>query len=194
MLQTHTLRQFTLPHTWNICLVTEDQLFSKPVILYPLLEIHAELERNIVIMGIQCLQQLQPVYFHMKTFSDCIKHMLGHLHILAYGRDWVLSAPNKSFLHSAVSTDGPGKPVYFAAHRQFTLLEFIIPLRNCFVCWWFCVVLGLKPLLHCHKWLSFDKFRDKVHFLFPCPCHVSSCLTPSTETFMGLHRVSCPPK
>jgi hypothetical protein len=63
-----------------------------------------------------------------------------------------------------------------------TLLEFIVPLTNCFVRMWFCVVLGPKPPLHFHNWLSFGKFQDTKSFLIPCSRHVLSRLPPSGET------------
>jgi hypothetical protein len=43
---------------------------------------------------------------------------------------------------------GCSRPVHFAAHMQPP-----VPLTNCFVCRWFCVVHGPKPPLHCHNWL-----------------------------------------
>jgi len=51
-------------------LVTENQLLSKPVFLKPLLEIHAEVKTKIVILGIQHLQQLQPVFCHAMMFAQ----------------------------------------------------------------------------------------------------------------------------
>jgi hypothetical protein len=61
-------------------------------------------------------------------------------------------------------------------------MEFHVPLTNCFVRRWFCVVHGPKPLLHRHNWLSFGKFQDTERFLIPCPRHVSSRLPASGET------------
>jgi hypothetical protein len=78
---------------------------------------------------------------------------------------------------STVSADGPGRPVCFA-----TLLEFLVPLTNCFVFKWSCVVLVPKPPLHCHNWLSFGKLEDTERFLVSCPRHVSSRLLPSGVT------------
>jgi hypothetical protein len=66
-----------------------------------------------------------------------------------------------------------------------TLLEFHVPLTNCFVRWfcrWFCVVRGSKPPLHHQNWLSFGKFQDTERFPIPCPRHVSLWLPPSGET------------
>jgi hypothetical protein len=62
-----------------------------------------------------------------------------------------------------------------------TLLEFHVPLTNCFVRRWFCVVRGPKPLHH-HNWPGFGKFQDTERFRIPCPRHVSSWLPPSGET------------
>ena len=53
---------------------------------------------------------------------------------------------------STVSANGPGRPLRFAAHRQpATLLKFLVPLTNCLVCRWFCVVHDPKPPLHRHN-------------------------------------------
>jgi hypothetical protein len=70
----------------------------------------------------------------------------------------------------------------FHSAQAATLLEFQVPLTNCFVRMRFCVVRGPKPLLHCHNWLSFGKFQDTERFLIPCPHPVSSRLPPSGET------------
>jgi hypothetical protein len=63
-----------------------------------------------------------------------------------------------------------------------TRLEFHVPLTNCVVDVWFCVVHGPKLPLHRHNWLSFGKFQDTERFLIPCPHHVPSRLPPSGET------------
>jgi hypothetical protein len=49
---------------------TGSHLLSKRVFLQPLLEIHAELETEIVILGIQRLQHLQPVSFDAKALAQ----------------------------------------------------------------------------------------------------------------------------
>jgi hypothetical protein len=67
-----------------------------------------------------------------------------------------------------------------------TLLEFHVPLANCFVHRWFCVVRRPKPLLHSQNWLSFGKFQTQNAFLFPvyatfrhdCPLAVKPASTP----------------
>jgi hypothetical protein len=59
-----------------------------------LLEINAELETKIMILGIQCLQQLQPASFSMKIFEQ------------------------NASSGSTASVDGPEKLVHFAACRQ----------------------------------------------------------------------------
>jgi hypothetical protein len=70
----------------------------------------------------------------------------------------------------------------FRSAQAATLLEFHVPLSNCFVRRWFCVVRGPNLPLHRHNWLSFGKFQDTELFLIPCPRHVSSRLPPSGET------------
>jgi hypothetical protein len=71
----------------------------------------------------------------------------------------------------------------FRKAQAATLLEFHVPLKNCFVRRCFCVVHGSKPPLHHHNWLSFGKFQDTHRFLSPCPRHVSTWLPPSGETY-----------
>jgi hypothetical protein len=84
-----------------------------------------------------------------------------------------------------------GLPVRGETHRPAcllrstqvaTLLEFHVPLTNCFFLRWFCVVHGPKPPLYRHNWFSFGKFQDTERFLIPCPHHVSSRLPSSGET------------
>jgi hypothetical protein len=70
-----------------------------------------------------------------------------------------------------------------SSREAATLLEFHVPLTNCFVRRWFCVVRGPKPPLHRHSWLSFGKFQDTFCSLIPCTHHVSSRLPPSGETY-----------
>jgi hypothetical protein len=67
----------------------------------------------------------------------------------------------------------------FRSAQAAILLEYLLPLKNCFVCRWFCVVLGPKPLLHHYNWLSLGKFKDTERFLITCPRHISSQLLPS---------------
>jgi hypothetical protein len=76
----------------------------------------------------------------------------------------------------------PWPACLFLNTQAASLLEFYVPLMNCFFRRWFGVVHGPKPPLHCHNWLRFGKFQDTEHFLIPCPCHVSSWLPPSGET------------
>jgi hypothetical protein len=70
----------------------------------------------------------------------------------------------------------------FHSAQAATLPEFLMQLMNYFDYRWFYVVLGPKPPLHSHNWLSFGKFQDTERFLIPCPCHVSSRLPPSGAT------------
>ena len=70
----------------------------------------------------------------------------------------------------------------FRSAQEATLLEFHVPLTNCFGRRWFCAVHGPKPLLHRHNWLSFGKFQDTEHFLIHCARHFSSRLPPSGRT------------
>jgi hypothetical protein len=70
----------------------------------------------------------------------------------------------------------------FRSAKAAALLEFLVPLTNCFVCRWFCAILRPKPPLHRLNWLSFGKFQDTERFLIPCPRHVSSWVLHSGET------------
>jgi hypothetical protein len=83
---------------------------------------------------------------------------------------------------STVSADGPGRPAPFRSAPAAILLEFLVPLTNCFICTWFCVVLGPKPPLHRHNLLSFGKFQDTERFFIPCPRHISSRLHLAVKT------------
>jgi len=71
----------------------------------------------------------------------------------------------------------------FRNAQAATLLEFHVPLTNCFVRRWFCAVHGPKPPLHHHNWLSFGKFQDTERFLIHCARHFSSRLSPSSGTY-----------
>jgi hypothetical protein len=139
---------------------------------------------RIVIVGIQRLQQLQPVFFRAKMFvQNATDTWLKHLQFPACTLCWLLRVPDKSFSYMLDSLSWwPWLACSFCSAQAATLLEFLSPLMNCFVCMWFCVVLGPKSPLHHHNWLSFGKFWDTERFLIPCPCHVSSQLLPSGET------------
>ena len=70
----------------------------------------------------------------------------------------------------------------FRSAQAATLLEFHVPLTNCFVRRWFCAVHGPKPPLHRHNWLSFGKFQDTERFLIHWARHFSSQVPPSGRT------------
>jgi len=139
---------------------------------------------KIVILGIQCLQQLQLVSSHTKTLAQNAPNTwLRHLQFPACAMCWLLRAPDKLFLHMLDSLgQWPLTACLFHSAQAATLLEFHVPLTNCFVCRWFCVVHGLKPPLYHHNWLSFGKFQETECFHIPCPHHVKSRLFPSGET------------
>jgi hypothetical protein len=95
----------------------------------------------------------------------------------------LLRAPDKSFSHTLDSLGRWPQPAYsFRSAQTATLLQFLVPLRNCFVRRWFCVVLGPKPPLYRHNWVSFSKFWDAEPFLIPCPPNVSSRLPLAMKT------------
>jgi hypothetical protein len=95
----------------------------------------------------------------------------------------ILRAPQKCSSHMLdILGRWPRPACLFRSAQAPTLLEFHVPLTNCFVHRWFCMVHGPKPLLYCHNWLTFGKFQDTECFLIPCACHVSSWLPPSGET------------
>ena len=75
-----------------------------------------------------------------------------------------------------------GRPGRQRSAQAATLLEFHVPLTNCFVRRWFCAVHGPKPPSHRHNWLSFGKFQDTERFLIHCARHFSSRLPPSGGT------------
>jgi len=96
---------------------------------------------------------------------------------------WLLRAPDKRFSHTL---DSPGRWPWpassFRSAQAATLLEFHVPLTNCFVRTWFYALHGLKPPLHSHNWLSFGNFQDTERFLIRCARHFSSRLPPSGGT------------
>jgi hypothetical protein len=69
----------------------------------------------------------------------------------------------------------------FCGTQTACFLEFPIPHSYCFVSWWFCMILGLKTMLHCYNWLGFSELQDTKRFLFAWKCHVSTLLPPSGE-------------
>jgi hypothetical protein len=92
-------------------------------------------------------------------------------------------APDKRFSHTLDSLGRWPRPAcLFRSTQAATVLIFHVPLTNCLVRRWFCVVHSPKPPLHHQNWLSFGKFKDTERFLIPCPRHVSSRLPPSGET------------
>ena len=96
---------------------------------------------------------------------------------------WLLSAPDKLFSHTLDSLGPWPRPASsFRSAQASILLEFHVPLANCFVRRWFYAVHGPKPPLHRHNWLSFGKFQDKERFLIYCAHHFSSRLPPSCGT------------
>ena len=96
---------------------------------------------------------------------------------------WLLRAPVKRFSHTLDSLGRWPRPASsFRSAQAATLLEFHVPLTNCFVRRWFCAVHGPKPPLHRHNWLSYGKFQDKERFLIHCARHFLSRLPPSGGT------------
>ena len=82
---------------------------------------------------------------------------------------WLLRAPDKRFSHTLDSLGRWPRPASsFRRAQAATLMEFHVPLTNCFVRRWFCAVHGPKPPLHRHNWLSFGKFQDTERFLIHC--------------------------
>jgi hypothetical protein len=132
----------------------------------------------------EAVKRVQPVSFCGKTFVQNVPDTwLRHLQFPARMICWLLRAPDKRFSHILNSLGWWPRPAYsFHSTQAATLLEFLVPLMNYFVHWWFCVVLGPKPPLHYHKWLSFGKFQDTERFPLPCSCHVLPWLPPSSET------------
>ena len=80
---------------------------------------------------------------------------------------WLLRAPDKRFSHTLDSLGRWPRPASsFRSAQAATLLEFHVPLTNCFLRRWFCTVHGPKSPLHRHNWLSFGKFQTQNAFLF----------------------------
>jgi len=78
---------------------------------------------------------------------------------------WLLRAPDKHFSHTLNSLGRWPQPASsFRSAQAATLLEFHVPLTNCFVHRWFCAVHGPKPLLICFflpclSWLLRSRVR-----------------------------------
>ena len=96
---------------------------------------------------------------------------------------WLLRAPDKRFSHTLDSLGRWPRPASsFRSAQAATLLEFHVPLPDCFSRRWFCAVHGPKHPLHRHNWLSFAKFQDTERFLIHCARHFLSRLPPSGGT------------
>ena len=95
---------------------------------------------------------------------------------------WLLRAPDKRFSHTLDSLGRWPRPASSLLSAQAaTLLEFHVPLTNCFVRMWFCAVHSPKPPFHRHNRLSFGKFQDTERFLIHCARHFSSRLSLAVE-------------
>ena len=183
----HTLWRFTLPHTWNVTSSLKTSFSANPSSCSRL-EIHTEVKTKIVILGIQRLQQLQPVSSHAKMFAQNTPNTwLRHLQFPANAMCWLLWAPDKRFSHTLNSLgQRPGQPVRFAVHRQ--------PL-----CWnfmyhsWIVLSIGgsvwyMVWNLHCTVTVDSVLANSKTQnaFLFPvhtmfrldCPLAVKPASTP----------------
>ena len=119
----------------------------------------------------------------MSTEGETLQVSVLHLQFPARAIGWLLRAPDKRFSHTLDSLGRWPRPASsFRSAQAATLLEFHVPLTNCFVRRWLCAVHGPKPPLHRHNWLSFGKFQDTERFLILCSRHFSSRLPPSGGT------------
>jgi hypothetical protein len=111
---------------------------------------------------------------------------LRHLQFPTRAMCRLLTAPDKSFSRMLDSLGRWPRPACSFRNAQAAiLLEFVVPLTNCFVRRWFSIVLGLKPPLHYHNLLSFGKFQVTegcltvlAKFLHYCPLAVKPTSTP----------------
>ena len=102
----------------------------------------------------------------MSTEEETLQVSVLHLQFPARAICWLLRASDKPFSHTLDSLGRWPRPASsFRSAQASTLLEFHVPLTNCFVRRWFCAVHGPKPPLHRHNWLSFGKFQDTERFL-----------------------------
>jgi hypothetical protein len=86
-------------------------------------------------------------------------------------------APDKRFSHTLDNLGRCPQPACtFRSAQTATLPEFHVPLTNCFVRRWFCMVHGPKPSLHRHNWLSYGKVQDTGRFFYSLstPCFVTT--------------------
>ena len=84
--------------------------------------------------------------------AECAKH-LTEASAIPSSRDVLTTEGSyKCFLHTLDSLGRWPQPARsFCSTQAATLLEFHVPLMNCFVRRWFCVVHGPKPPLHRHN-------------------------------------------
>jgi len=119
----------------------------------------------------------------MSTEGQTLQVSVLHLQFPARAICWLLRAPDKSYSPTLDSLGRwPWPASSFRSAQAATMLEFHVPLTNCFVRRWFCALHGPKPPLHCHNWLSFGKFQDTERFLIHCAGHFSSRLPRSVGT------------
>ena len=108
----------------------------------------------------------------MSTEGETLQVSVLHLQFPARAICWLLRAPDKRFSHTLDSLGRWPRPASsFRSAQAATLLEFHLPLTNCFIRRWFCAVHGPKPPLHRQHWLSFGKSQDTERFLIHCASH-----------------------
>jgi hypothetical protein len=112
---------------------------------------------------------VQPVFFHVKMFAqNAPDTWLRHLQFPGSGDVLTSEGCWQNFLYTLDSLGvWPQATSSFRSTQAAILLEFFLPLTNCFVHRWFCVVVGPKPSLPHHNWLSFDKFQEQNTFSSP---------------------------
>ena len=116
----------------------------------------------------------------MSTEKETLQVSVRHLQFPVRASCWLLRVPDKCFSHTLDSLGRWPRPASsFRSAQAATLLEFHVPLTNCFVRRWFCAVHGPKSPLHSQIWNSFDKFQHTERFLIHCARHFSSRLHPS---------------
>ena len=193
-----TLWRFTLPHTWNVASSLKTSFSANPCSSRRCWKSTQKCK----ILGIQRLQQLQPVSFHAQTFAqNAPNSWLRHLKLPARAMCWLLRASDKvSRTRSTVSADGPGGPVRFAAHRQPLCWNFMYHSRIVLSVGgsvWY-MVRNLRCTVTINSVLANSKTQNTilfpVHAIFrhDCPLTVKPASTPrrllpkQTWTFIAM--------
>jgi hypothetical protein len=163
MPQMHTLWQFSLPHTWKVA------LSLKTIFLTHLTHC--------------CWKSTQNWKLRLWSYNSCSQYpftrrsaqnvpvtLLRHLQFPAPAMCWLLRVPDKSFLNMS-NTLGrwPWQTCLFCSTQATNLLEFLVPVMNCFACsgsvWY--LVWNIQCPWQMTQFWHISSFKTRKAFLFP---------------------------